>query len=61
MCLASIKGRYLEMLYLLASFLGLRQGVLLGLLIENVDFEAGTIHIDGSLQYVNGGRSARSR
>jgi integrase len=52
--LDSIKGHYLEVLYLLALFLGLRLGELLGLLVENIDFDAGTLRVEGSLQYVKG-------
>lgn len=47
--LDSIKGHRLEVLYLLALTLGLREGELLGLLISRVDLARGVLVVDGAL------------
>lgn len=52
--LDSIRGHHLEVLYLLALLLGLRQGELLGLLLDSFDFNKGVVQIDGALQSVKG-------
>ena len=49
-----LKGHRLEALYLMALFLGLREGELLGLLITNLDLAAGTVKVDGMLQWQEG-------
>lgn len=46
-----IKGHRLESLYVMTLMLGLREGEVLGLLVSNVSFEAGTIRVDGALQW----------
>jgi integrase len=52
--LATIKGHRLEALYTMTLLLGLREGEVLGLLTSNLDFDKGTVTIDGALQYQNG-------
>jgi integrase len=52
--LDTIKNHRLEALYLMALLLGLREGEVLGLLITNLDFEKGTVRIDGALQWQGG-------
>ena len=52
--LDALKGHRLEALYTMALLLGLREGEVLGLLITNLDFEKGTVRIDGALQWNNG-------
>jgi integrase len=52
--LAACKGDRLESLFLLATALGLRQGEALGLKWEDVDHEAGVLHVRRSMQRVNG-------
>jgi len=42
---ASVEGTYLEALVVLAAYLGLRRGEVLGLRWSDVDFEAGVLHI----------------
>jgi integrase len=49
-----VKGHRLEALYWVTLFLGLRRGEVVGLLKENIDWQANTITIDGSLQRVKG-------
>lgn len=48
--LEAVKGRRFETLFTVALFTGMREGELLGLLWECVDFERGTILIDKQLQ-----------
>ncbi|MCL2046126.1 MAG: site-specific integrase [Oscillospiraceae bacterium] len=48
--LDAIQGHRWEMLYTVALFTGLRQGELLGLDWQSVDFERGTIHVSKQLQ-----------
>jgi integrase len=45
-----IKGHRLEVLYLLALILGLREGELLGLLISSIDIERNAVVVDGALR-----------
>ena len=52
--LAVVKGHRLEVLYRIALGLGLRKGEILGLRWEDVDLEAATIHITGTLQRQHG-------
>ena len=47
--LAAIKGDRYEVAYLVALYTGMREGELLGLMWGNVDFEASTIRVTGSL------------
>lgn len=49
-----MKDQRQEALYWIVLFLGLRRGEVLGLRINDLDFEAMTITIDGSLQRQNG-------
>ena len=44
-----IKGHRLEVLYLLALYLGLREGELLGLLISSVDLDRNALTVDGAI------------
>ena len=44
-----IKGHRLEVLYLLALTLGLREGELLGLLISSIDIDRSAVVVDGAL------------
>ena len=61
------RGDRLEGLYLLAVHCGLRQGELLGLRWEEVDLEAGTLHVRRTLSMAKGGpkftasKTAKSR
>lgn len=48
--LAAIRGHRFQTLYTVALFTGMREGELLGLLWDSVDFAAGTIHICTQLQ-----------
>lgn len=50
--LNAVKGHRLKGIYWVAIFLGLRRGEVLGLLKENIDFEANTITVDGSIQRI---------
>jgi integrase len=50
----ALKGHRLEALYLMALMLGLREGELLGLLVSSVNLEAGTVKVDGALQWQEG-------
>src|SRR5215207_8231094 len=52
--LAVVKGHRLEALYRIALGLGLRKGEILGLRWKDVDFEAATIQITGTLQRQHG-------
>lgn len=52
--LAAIKGHEFEDVYLVTLFTGLRQGEVLGLTWDCVDFTAGTITINKQLQRPNG-------
>lgn len=49
--LSAIKGHKFEALFTAALFTGMREGEILGLRWEQVDFENGTILIDKQLQY----------
>lgn len=49
----TIKGTRYELFFLLALFSGLRQGELLGLTWDRVNFETGCITIDRQLQIIN--------
>lgn len=49
----AVHGHPFEPLYLVALFTGMRQGELLGLPWENVNFEKGTILIDRQMQIVD--------
>lgn len=48
--LNAVKGNRFETLFTVALFTGMREGELLGLLWECVDFEHGTVYIDKQLQ-----------
>jgi integrase len=50
----ALKGHRLEALYLMALLLGLRRGEVLGLLIENIDWERKLVKVEGLLQWVGG-------
>lgn len=50
----AVKGRPFETLYLVALFTGMRQGELLGLQWDAIDFEHGKIHVFRQLQKVEG-------
>ena len=52
---ANEAGNRLEALYVLAIHRGLRQGVLLGLRWEDVDFEAGTLQVRRTLSLIKSG------
>lgn len=52
--LAAIRGQRLEALYSVALAVGLRQGEALGLLWEDVDLDAGRIHVRRALQRIEG-------
>lgn len=52
--LDALKGHRLEPLYLMALLLGLRRGEVLGLLVGNLDFERGTVRVEGALQWQRG-------
>lgn len=52
--LDALKGHRLEALYLMALLLGLRRGEVLGLRIADLDFDAGTVRIEGALQWQRG-------
>ena len=52
--LAVVKGHRLEVLYRIALGLGLRKGEILGLRWKDVDLEAATIQITGTLQRQHG-------
>ncbi len=54
--LAAARGHRLEALYVLAVTTGMRQGELLGLRWRDVDVDAGTLQIRGSLQATPEGR-----
>jgi integrase len=49
-----VEGERLKALYWVAVLLGLRQGELLGLRIEDVDLEAKTLHVRGAAQFQTG-------
>ena len=62
--LAAIRGSRFQVLYTVALFTGMREGELLGLLWDSVNFTAGTIHIctqlqGGQLTTPKGGKSRR--
>ena len=48
--LAAVAGHRLEALYRAALSLGLRQGELLALRWADIDFESGTVHVQGAVQ-----------
>lgn len=50
----AIKGHRFEAVYLVTLFTGMRQGEVLGLKWENVDFDNGKITVDHQLQRVDG-------
>jgi integrase len=50
-----MRGERLEALYVLALQRGLRQGELLGLRCEDVDLEAGTLHVRRTLSLTKSG------
>lgn len=54
--LAAIRGHRLEALYIVALTLGLRQGEVLGLSWDAIDFDAGTLTITQSLERIGGKR-----
>jgi integrase len=54
--LATVYGDRLEALYVVAVTAGLRQGELLGLRWEDVDLEAGTLHVRRTLSEARSGR-----
>lgn len=54
----AIKGHFYETLFLVTLFCGLRQGEVLGLTWDRVDFTKGTITINRQLQKVVGGGGA---
>jgi integrase len=47
--LNTVKGHRLEVLYLLALTLGLREGELLGLLLSSIDLDRASVKVDGAL------------
>jgi integrase len=49
-----VRSHRLEALFRIALGLGLRKGEILGLLWEDIDFEAATLRVTGSLQRQNG-------
>jgi integrase len=49
-----VRSHRLEALYRIALGLGLRKGEILGLLWEDIDFDAATLRVTGSLQRQNG-------
>ncbi|KPV51068.1 hypothetical protein SE17_23345, partial [Kouleothrix aurantiaca] len=51
---AAIAGTRLEPLYLIAMFLGLRRGELLGLLKEDIDLDRQELHVTGPVQLIRG-------
>jgi integrase len=57
--LETARGDRLEALYVLAVHCGLRQGELLGLRWEDVDLEAGTLHVRRALALAKMARSLR--
>jgi integrase len=52
--LQAIKGHPYETLYMVDLFTGMRQGELLGLTWDCINFQSGTIHIRRQLQLING-------
>ncbi|MBI5948770.1 MAG: site-specific integrase [Chloroflexi bacterium] len=52
--LAATRGHRLEALYVVAITLGLRQGEVLALKWDDVDFDAGLLHVRRALQRVDG-------
>ena len=52
--LAAVVGHRLEAAYRLALQLGIRKGELLALRLEDIDLVAGTLHICGQLQWIDG-------
>ena len=52
--LDAIQGNRFEAVFLTAIFTGMREGELLGLCWEDVDFQRGTIHVRQQLQLVRG-------
>lgn len=54
----AIRGHFYEILFLVTLFCGLRQGEVLGLTWDRVDFDKGTITINRQLQKVVGGGGA---
>lgn len=54
----AVKGHFYEILFLVTLFCGLRQGEVLGLTWDRVDFAKGTITINRQLQKVVGGGGA---
>lgn len=50
----AIKDADRELLYLLAMFLGLRRGEVLGLLREDIDLKKGELRITGQIQLIRG-------
>lgn len=52
--LDNLKGHRLEALYLLCLLLGLREGEVLGLLITNLDLDAGKLRVEGTLHWQEG-------
>lgn len=48
--LNAVKGHKYEALYVVTLFTGMRQGEILGLTWDNIDFDKGTIHINKQLQ-----------
>ena len=50
----AVRGERLEGLYCSTVTLGLRRGEVLGLEWQDIDFDAGTVHVRASLQRVNG-------
>lgn len=57
---AAIKGHYYEDVFLATLYTGMRQGEVLGLTWDRVDFKRGTITIDRQLQKDVGGGSSYS-
>ncbi len=51
--LKAIEGNLYELLYIVTLFAGLRQGEVLGLTWDCVDFEANTLYINKQLQKEN--------
>lgn len=55
--LKAIKGHYYETVFLVTLFTGMRQGEVLGLSWDCVDFDRGMLHINKQLQKAPGGGS----
>jgi integrase len=52
--LAAVEGHTFEALFVLALSLGLREGEVLGLQVQDIDLAAGRLHVRGQLQRIAG-------